>query len=354
MRPKGYPACVLFSLVVAASFLGMGRVASCSVHSARTSPLSVATPRWAGLTPGLKPRTPDSIRPLLSDLTTRACDPQHNCNRGTAAAKAAHPCGAKVVAGATTYLDTRVHRTTVVPGASVSLPFVPAAYPPTKAVSANFSLPIAFAPAGGAARQAVRYVGRGKGMTVLLESGGIELVAGGGAVPNPAPDSVQLRWVNSGAAQSTATGTPRNGAPSTPTRHRRRRSGAPSKPRTLQRHNRQNMPRHDPPSHKGQAPLRQRPPGQRLPREAKPTSQLTTPPASRAKREKDFAWQGVARMRGESNYFLGSDPAKWRTPVKHFAAEEAKNVVPGLDIVASGNALLFYGRVEKRDAHDYR
>jgi len=41
---------------------------------------------------------------------------------------------------------------------------------------------------------------------------------------------------------------------------------------------------------------------------------------------------------GESNYFLGSDPAKWRTHVKHFAAAEVKNVLPGVDIVAYGNA----------------
>ena len=43
-------------------------------------------------------------------------------------------------------------------------------------------------------------------------------------------------------------------------------------------------------------------------------------------------------LEGESNYFLGSDPAKWRTHVPHFVEAEAKNVLPGVDIVAYGNA----------------
>jgi len=175
-------------------------------------------------------------------------------------------------------------------------------------------------------------------MTVLLESGGIEVVAGSGDAPNTTLGSVQLRLVKSGTAQRTANGTPRNAGPSAPTRHRRRRSGATSTPGTRRRRNRQHMPRRDTPGHKGQAPLPQRPPRQWLPREAKPTSQLATPPANGANSENNFAWQGVTVLGGESNYFLGSDPAKWRTHVRYFAAVEANNVLPGVDIVAYGNA----------------
>jgi hypothetical protein len=219
----------------------------------------------------------------------------------------------------------------------VSGPFVLATHQPA-AVAANFSLPITFELAGGAVGQTVQYVGRGKGMTVLLESGGIEIVAGGGAAANATPDSVQLRFVSGGAAQSTANGTPRDAGPSAPTRHRRKRSRATSTPRTTRRRNRQNMPRRDAPGHKGQAPLPQRPPRQRLPRETKPSSQLGTPPPNDANSVKNFAWQGVTVLGGESNYFLGSDPAKWRTHVTHFVAAEAKNLLPGVDIVADGNA----------------
>jgi len=41
MRPKAYPACVLLSVAVAASFLGIGRVALRSLHSAKMAPPSI-------------------------------------------------------------------------------------------------------------------------------------------------------------------------------------------------------------------------------------------------------------------------------------------------------------------------
>src|SRR5208282_4070048 len=51
-----------------------------------------------------------------------------------------------------------------------------------------------------------------------------------------------------------------------------------------------------------------------------------------------FAWQSENAVGGESNYFLGNDPTQWRTHGKHFAAAQAQNVLPGVDIVAYGNA----------------
>ena len=41
---------------------------------------------------------------------------------------------------------------------------------------------------------------------------------------------------------------------------------------------------------------------------------------------------------GETNYFLGNDPARWRTHVKHFAEAAASGVLPGVDMIAYGNA----------------
>jgi len=379
MRPKGFPACVLFSFVIAASFLGMGRVVLRSLQSARTSPSSIAAPRLAGLTSGLRPRPPGSNAPLRLNLKPEHKDLRGDCKRGTsmakqtadkvgllggrsfssdnkclaltglqplrkrfesfsASCKAVLPCRVDVVAKATTDTATLVRATPAVPGTSVPSPFVPAAYPPARTLTANFSLPITFEPAAEAAGQAVQYVGRGKGMTVLLDSAGIEIVAGGGTAANETPGSVHLRLVNSAAAQSTANGAPRNAGPSAPTRHRRRRSGETATPRTSRRRNRQNMPRRDTPGHKGQKPLPERAPRQRLPRETKPTSQLATPPPNDGNTENNFAWQGVTMLGGESNYFLGDDPAKWRTHVKHFAAAEAKDVLPGVDMVAYGNS----------------
>jgi hypothetical protein len=74
-----------------------------------------------------------------------------------------------------------------------------------------------------------------------------------------------------------------------------------------------------------------------LPRQTKPTGKLETP-LPHATPGTNFAWEGVTALDAESNYFLGSDPAKWRTHVKHFAAAEAKNVLPGVDILAYGNS----------------
>jgi hypothetical protein len=49
-----------------------------------------------------------------------------------------------------------------------------------------------------------------------------------------------------------------------------------------------------------------------------------------------LAWRGVARLAGETNYFLGNDPARWRTHVPHFGEAEARNVIDGVDAVAYG------------------
>ena len=48
-------------------------------------------------------------------------------------------------------------------------------------------------------------------------------------------------------------------------------------------------------------------------------------------------WRGTARLAGETNYFLGNDPAKWRTHVPHFSGAVAMNVIPGVDAVAYGS-----------------
>ena len=48
-------------------------------------------------------------------------------------------------------------------------------------------------------------------------------------------------------------------------------------------------------------------------------------------------WRGTARLAGETNYFLGNDPAKWRTHVPHFSSATAMNVIQGVDAVAYGS-----------------
>jgi Abnormal spindle-like microcephaly-assoc'd, ASPM-SPD-2-Hydin/Beta-propeller repeat len=314
MGPRGYPACVLFFFVVAVSFLGMGRVAlrelrpagsgapfiSNSRQRASGTGLGAEIPVLAGLTAGLQPRPPgETAQNSPTDRPSQILPP--------------------------------------------SGPSLPAADPAPIARAANFSLPISFEPAGGRAEAPVQYVGRGRGMTVMLESSGIEIAVGGGVGSTANPGSVKLRLMNGGTAHEGVTGFGvTDDDPTQPPSHRKNHRGPASKrntkPRTRQPRNRRSVPRRDTPGHSGQKPRGQRAPTQRIPRQTKPSGQLEIPPPRQTNSDAKFAWQGASPLGGESNYFLGSDPAKWRTHVQHFAAAEAKNVLPGVAIVAYGNA----------------
>ncbi len=48
--------------------------------------------------------------------------------------------------------------------------------------------------------------------------------------------------------------------------------------------------------------------------------------------------EGVDRMVGESNYFIGSDPRKWHTNIPNYARVELKNVYPGIDLIYHGSS----------------
>ena len=51
---------------------------------------------------------------------------------------------------------------------------------------------------------------------------------------------------------------------------------------------------------------------------------------------------GAELLPGKSNYFLGNDPAKWRTAVPQFARVRYENIYPGINLVFYGNQ----GRLE--------
>ncbi|MGA3025107.1 MAG: SBBP repeat-containing protein [Bryobacteraceae bacterium] len=46
---------------------------------------------------------------------------------------------------------------------------------------------------------------------------------------------------------------------------------------------------------------------------------------------------GVDKLPGISNYFIGNDPAKWRTDVPHYGRIQYAGVYPGIDVVWYGN-----------------
>lgn len=51
----------------------------------------------------------------------------------------------------------------------------------------------------------------------------------------------------------------------------------------------------------------------------------------------DFTWHGEERLRGESNYFIGSDPRAWRTHVPHFARAEDTGAAREVGVAVYGN-----------------
>jgi len=51
---------------------------------------------------------------------------------------------------------------------------------------------------------------------------------------------------------------------------------------------------------------------------------------------------GLEKVAGTSNYFIGNDPAKWRTDISNYARVQYRGVYPGVDLVYYGNQ----GRLE--------
>ncbi len=47
--------------------------------------------------------------------------------------------------------------------------------------------------------------------------------------------------------------------------------------------------------------------------------------------------EGFAELPGKSNYFIGNDPAKWRTNVPTYSKIRYRDVYPGIDVVYHGN-----------------
>jgi len=56
--------------------------------------------------------------------------------------------------------------------------------------------------------------------------------------------------------------------------------------------------------------------------------------------------EGLDPLPGKSNYFIGTDPAKWHTDVSTYAKVRYSNVYPGID-------LLYYGNQEGKLEHDF-
>ncbi len=57
-----------------------------------------------------------------------------------------------------------------------------------------------------------------------------------------------------------------------------------------------------------------------------------------AQARRPLVWKGAERLAGETNYFLGNDPAKWRTHVPQFGSASTRGAIPGVDLIVYGSA----------------
>jgi uncharacterized protein (TIGR03437 family) len=65
--------------------------------------------------------------------------------------------------------------------------------------------------------------------------------------------------------------------------------------------------------------------------------------------------QGIEKLPGVSNYFIGNDPKKWRTDVPHYARIRYQSVYPGIDMICHGeNRQLEYDLVVEPGADPRR
>ena len=65
--------------------------------------------------------------------------------------------------------------------------------------------------------------------------------------------------------------------------------------------------------------------------------ELPTSPGASNRAAGNFVWRGQQKLRGESNYFLGSDSRRWRKHVAHYERAEAREILPGVGVVMYGN-----------------
>src|SRR5438046_7473012 len=47
--------------------------------------------------------------------------------------------------------------------------------------------------------------------------------------------------------------------------------------------------------------------------------------------------KGEEELAGKSNYFIGNDPAKWRTNISNYSKVKYEGVYPGIDLIYYGN-----------------
>ena len=213
--------------------------------------------------------------------------------------------------------------------------------------SSPLSLPLLLEANEGQADSRVKFIARGDGITALLTAEGIDVVVGSqrkGAQTRVVKMRFGAESANSEpilqSDQSTTEKTrqPRrasSGAQGRTHSQRKRRSGsAAGAPRRRRARKKSGRPRTRRKRAAGDsAPTQRQVPNRNAP--VIPTApREKTPPSADAG---SLRWRGEGKLTGETNYFMGNDPAKWRTHVPHFSRVVAEGVLAGVDVVAYGN-----------------
>jgi hypothetical protein len=213
--------------------------------------------------------------------------------------------------------------------------------------SSPLSFPLLVEANEGQADSRVKFIARGHGVTALLTTEGIDVVVGskrqgamtrvvklrfGKVLTNAEPISQsdqsttekikQPRRAASGAQGRTHSGRKsRSGGAAGAPRHRRARKKS-GRPRTRRKRTAGDS-----------SPTQRQIPNQNAP--VVPTApREKNPPSADAG---SLRWHGEGKLTGETNYFVGNDPAKWRTHVPHFSRVVAEQALPGVDVVTYGN-----------------
>jgi len=213
--------------------------------------------------------------------------------------------------------------------------------------ASSFSLPMTIEANQGQAEPRVKFIARGQGITALMTTEGIEVVVGS-AQKGTAGRVVKLRFGRelaedrpiSQSGESTAEKTKRprrasSAAPGAAHSRRRRKSGGAS---GTSRHRRARKKAARPRVRRKRAAGDSAPAQKQVPHQTAPM--IPTAPREKNPPSGDagsLQWHGDGRLAAETNYFLGNDPAKWRTHVQHFSRVIARAVLPGVDVIAYGN-----------------
>jgi hypothetical protein len=185
----------------------------------------------------------------------------------------------------------------------------------------SFSVPVTFEPNLGQARTGAQFIGRAKGLAVVLDGEGLLFLPPPSArgTGNTSDGEVRLRLVQATSGSHT------RWKKISPNGSSNRSTGRKRGSHSSGWHKR-SRPQHWRNLRSGSA---------RTARSG--TASSRTGNSRGGATHKPLAWHGREPLQARANYFLGNDHSKWRSNVPLYGMAEAENVEPGVDMTLYGN-----------------